>query len=269
MMRTPRANRKAIHLAMFAGLTLGLFSLVGCGTQPPTGTPSTQTTQPARQPHIANPKPILATKITGTLTVMGVGGSVAHGWDDKVGGGYLVRAFKTLTAEGPIHYNFVNKSIEGDGPTQMAPKYLPFLRTVKPQVVVISWGMLDDISNKTPIAKFKQAIHDEISQALQAGCYVMVVTPPVTGASYAHDVTSEANLVNTEIGVAQDFHSNKVYVFDLFNQMKAYLSEHHQSVSKYSADAWHPNTAGHTLAGQLLANDIEQGFAGKTEATSK
>lgn len=253
---------------MTAGLAAGLFGLFGCGAQTTKQTPSGQATTSTSKPQVSNPKPALSPKTTGVITVMGVGGSVARGWDDKGNGGYLVRAFKTLTSEGPIHYNFVNKSIEGDGPTQMSSKYPNFLQSVNPQVVLISWGMLDDISDKTPIPDFKNAIHSEISQALQKGCYVLVVTPPVTGASYGNDVTKEANLVNIEMAEAEDFHSNRVYVLDLFNQMKAYLKAHNANVNTYSADAWHPNIAGHELAGKLLAQDIQQQFVASSASTN-
>ncbi|GMA58142.1 hypothetical protein GCM10025858_26450 [Alicyclobacillus sacchari] len=199
--------------------------------------------------------------------MMAVGGSVAHGWDDKTGGGYLARAFQTLSDEGPVSFAFVNKSIEGDGPTQMAPKYPGFLSAVRPRVVVISWGMLDDIANKTPIPAFQKAIQEEIQLALQAHADVIVVTPPPTGASYGHDIASEANLIHIEVSIAKSFHSQHVYVFDLFAQMKQYIASHHQSIDQYSADAWHPNTLGHELAGELLASDLATQFV-KSEKSS-
>lgn len=225
-----------------------------------TPTTTNSTVVHSAKPTVTNPKPVSSASIKGPVTVMGVGGSVAFGWDDRTHAGYLGRAFQTLSQKENVTYHFVNKSIEGDGPTQMSPKYPSFLTSVNPQIVVISWGMLDDLANKTPIPAFKQAIHNEISMALNRHADVIVVTPPPTGASYAHDKVTETNLVNIEMAVAESFHSKNVYVFDLYRQMEAYIANHHQTIALYEADAWHPNTAGHTLAGQILADDLMQHF---------
>ncbi|KRW91092.1 GDSL family lipase [Alicyclobacillus tengchongensis] len=266
---------KQRHNARFTAVVVALTgvicaSLTGCGTSQQAA-PSTRVhaTQPTTTVNTtANPKPAFTGPTAQPITVMAVGGSVAHGWDDKTGGGYLARAFQTLTDEGPVSFAFVNKSIEGDGPTQMAAKYPGFLAALRPRVVVISWGMLDDIANKTPIPAFKKAIQDEISLALKANADVIVGTPPTTGASYGHDVQSEANLINIEVSLARSFHSQHVYVFDLFTQMKQYLASHHQSINQYSADAWHPNTLGHELAGEILAGDLATQFVKSTKSNS-
>jgi len=244
------------RLTAWLGACAVACAVSACGTkaadQPPTAPESAQSA--ARQ---TSPYPLFSHPSAQPVVAMGVGGSVAHGWDDKTGGGYLARAFQTLTKSGPISFQFINKSIEGYGPTQMAAKYPTFLHEVHPQVVVISWGMLDDIANKTPISAFEQAVQSEIQQALAAHADVIVVTPPPTGASYGHDVASEAALVQDEIRVAKQFKTPDVIVVDLFNQMKRYLAAHHQSIQMYSADDWHPNTLGHELAGSLLAQDLQ------------
>ncbi|WP_367306851.1 SGNH/GDSL hydrolase family protein [Alicyclobacillus acidocaldarius] len=244
------------RFTVWLGACAVVCAVSACGTNAadsaPTAPESAQSA--ARQ---ASPYPLIAHPSAQPVVAMGVGGSVAHGWDDKTGGGYLVRAFQELTKTGPISFQFINKSIEGYGPTQMAAKYAEFLSEIHPQVVVISWGMLDDIANKTPIAAFEQAVQSEIRQALAAHADVVVVTPPPTGASYGHDQASESQLVADEIRVAKQFKTPDVIVVDLFNQMKRYLAAHHQSIQMYSADDWHPNTLGHELAGSLLAQDLQ------------
>ncbi|SIS92657.1 SGNH/GDSL hydrolase family protein [Alicyclobacillus vulcanalis] len=251
------------------------LALSACGAEPPQNAPTASAPEGAQSAaRPSSPYPLFSAPPSQPVVAMGIGGSVAHGWDDKSGGGYLVRAFQQLTKAGPISFDFVNKSIEGYGPTQMAAKYPAFLREIHPQVVVISWGMLDDIANKTPIPAFEQAVQSEITQALSAHAYVVVVTPPPTGASYGHDVTSESQLVADEVRVAKKFKTPDVIVVDLFNQMKQYLAAHHQSIQMYSADDWHPNTLGHELAGSLLAADLRgilvpaasQGEGGKTSS---
>ncbi|MFD1677284.1 GDSL-type esterase/lipase family protein [Alicyclobacillus fodiniaquatilis] len=219
-----------------------------------------------KAPVVNNPKPV-AMDAGSEVRVMAVGGSVAHGWDDNVtDGGYLARAFKTLSQKTGVQYQFLNKSVEGDGPDQMAAKFPALLKDNRPQVLVISWGMLDDISKKTPVATFKKDVHSEIQQALAAHMKVLVVTPPVTAASYAvHDGPLEDQLVEDEIQVAQSFHSSDVYVFNVFDEMKSYLTAHHQDVSMYEGDGWHPNAAGHELAGQLLAQDMLNQFVTTTK----
>lgn len=196
-----------------------------------------------------------------TIKVMGIGGSAAYGWvDTKGAGGYLARAFRSLSSA-QVSYQYFNKCVEGDGPVQYAPKFSSTLSLVQPQVLVISWGILDDLSKKTPRFQFQQEVTSEINEALAKNAQVMVVTPPVTPAAYTGKTSQEIPLyIASEIDAAKSFHSNRVYIYDIYNQMKQYLAEHHQTVSPYANDGWHPNAAGHILAGQILANDIRQSF---------
>ncbi|GMA56105.1 hypothetical protein GCM10025858_06080 [Alicyclobacillus sacchari] len=55
-------------------------------------------------------------------------------------------------------------------------KYATWLAEDKPQIVVISWGLLNDVYDKTPMASFNQAIHNEIQEALAANAVVIFVT---------------------------------------------------------------------------------------------
>ncbi len=193
--------------------------------------------------------------------VMAIGGSVAYGWVDPHGGGYLKRAFVTLSQRAKRNYIFNNKAIIGANSTQLnitlyKGRYTSWLDTIKPQVVVISWGLLNDCYPKTPFATFDSTIHHEIAKALRHQAVVLLVTPPVTKASYTQYLTLEPKYVNSEVYVADSFNSPNVVVFDVFNQMKAYLTQHHLSYAPFEYGGWHPNAAGHKLAGSLLAQDM-------------
>lgn len=222
--------------------------------------------------HAANKKPAHpsnATEIKRSIPratpqserVMAIGGSVAYGWVDPHGGGYLKRAFVTFSQETKRNYIFDNKAIIGANSTQLnitlyKGRYTNWLNTVKPQVVVISWGLLNDCYPKTPFPTFEATIHHEIAKALRHKAVVLLVTPPVTKASYTQYLTLEPEYVNSEVYVADSFNSPNVVVFDVFNQMKAYLAEHNLSYAPFEFGGWHPNAAGHALAGSLLAQDM-------------
>ncbi|KUO95336.1 SGNH/GDSL hydrolase family protein [Ferroacidibacillus organovorans] len=192
-----------------------------------------------------------------TLTVMAVGGSSAQGYDAPNLDGYLTRAMQTVSSRLNIHIDFVNKAVSGGIPTMLAPQYDPLLYKVKPNVVLIAWGLLNDIARKTPQTMFERVIKDEVSMAVSYGAQVWVVTPPVTPATYVgHDVKLEQVYTNLEVAGAREVHSSKVHVFDLLSAMENYLKVHHQSYKPYASNNWHMNLAGHILAGQILANEI-------------
>lgn len=194
------------------------------------------------------------------VNVMLVGSSVAEGWDDPSGGGYLKRAFSALGQYQQVNYHLESVAKAGDTVVKVAKKYPQWLKTQKPQVVVLSWGVLDDLSQNTNPAAYKAGIKKEIEQAIAVHAQVFIVTPPVTRASYTQFQTQEAQYVNIELQVAKAFAHKDVNVFDVYNQMKAYLTDHHQTYKPYMADGWHPNTKGHELAGQLLLQDMKSAF---------
>ncbi len=191
------------------------------------------------------------------LTVMAVGGSSAQGYDAPKLDGYLTRALSTVSTTLNIPISFVNKAKSGDIPTMLAPQYDPLLHTVKPNVVIISWGLLNSIARRVPEGMFQRVIQSEVSMAVKFGADVWIVTPPVTPATYVgHDVKLERVYAYREILGARAVHSTHVHVFDLLNAMKTYLRDHHQSYKPYASNNWHMNKAGHVLAGQILADAI-------------
>ena len=194
-------------------------------------------------------------------TVMAIGGSVAYGWVDPKGGGYLARAFATMQQKTGRVFHFVNKAIVGANSTQLnitlyKGRYTSWLSQVKPQVTVISWGLLNDCLPNTPLPRFESTIRGEIQKALDRHSVVLMVTPPVTKASYTQYLEKEPVYVNSEVYVADSFDSPNVVTFDLFDQMKAYIAAHNLNYMQFQTDGWHPNAAGHTLAGKILAQDM-------------
>jgi hypothetical protein len=206
------------------------------------------------------------------IKVMTVGGSVAKGWKDdgwekwKEGwyGGYLVRAVQELRAVTHLQYTVVDHTIVGANGSQLdtlyAGQYLRWLERDKPDVVAISWGILNDVRPKTPISVFRAKIQEEIRTALSHHAVVFIITPPVTEESYTDYRTQEEIYVQNEVQAAKAFHSPNVYVFDVFHQMKAYLKSHHQTILPYKGNSWHPNKRGHMLAGHILFEDIYRVF---------
>ena len=195
-----------------------------------------------------------------TVKVMAIGSSVAEGWDDPSGGGYLKRAFRAMSQSDHVNFDLVNQAKAGDTVVKIENEYAGWIKAIKPQIVVLAWGALDDLSQHTPMNVYEQQIRSEIAMALAAHAMVFVVTPPITRASYTQYKTQEAQMVDTEMAIARSFPSNQVYVFDVFDQMKAYIADHHQTYVPYMADGWHPNTKGHTLAGQLMFEDMRAAF---------
>lgn len=199
-----------------------------------------------------------------SIRVLLLGSSVAHGWKDTPKqGGYLHRSFRALSDVTPAHYTVIDKAVPGKGVMTILDKYPNWLDTYHPNIVVISWGGLDDLYAKTPMTTFDAQIQWQISLALAHHADVFVITPPVSKASYTTYRASQQDLMDNEMHVAQSFNSPNVFVFNVFDQMKEYLDDHHQTYVPYMGDGWHPNSAGHALAADILLQDMMQQFAEK------
>ncbi len=192
--------------------------------------------------------------------VMTIGGSVAHGWKDVKGEGYLHRALQTYQTATNVFYAYYNRTIVGANGHQLATMYKgdysKWLTAIHPTVVVLSWGLLNDALPKTTYSKFAYYLKQEIQEALQYHAVVLVVSPPITKAAYTQYPIQEKNYDKQEALVVKSLKNPNVYYIDLLNQMKAYLKAHHQTYKPYEGDGWHPNTRGHILAGNLLEQDI-------------
>lgn len=195
---------------------------------------------------------------------MTIGGSVAHGWAAKDNVGYLQRAFQTLSTHTDTLYQYYDRTIVGADGTQLATlykgDYTKWLDNVKPQIVIISWGLLNDAFTKVTQTHFRFYLNHEIQLALSRHAVVFVVTPPVTKATYTEFKVQQPEYVHTESELVYHLHNPNVRLFNVFRQMEAYLTAHHQTYVPYMGNGWHPNTAGHILAGDLLYQDIIQTY---------
>ena len=203
----------------------------------------------------------LSARLT-TEKVMVVGGSMAHGWKDPHDDSYLRRAFAALTASTDTTYVYDDRTVVGGSPVTLDRdgKYQAWLEEDKPQVVVLSWGLLNDIYDKTPLEAFRQAIADEIEQALAQHAVVLVVTSPVTKATATYNHAEDEAYMQVESDVVASLDNPNVYYLDLNRDMTLYMEAHHQSWKMYYGDAWHPNEAGHALAGRLLFDELVSTF---------
>jgi len=188
-----------------------------------------------------------------------IGSSVADGWkDDK--GGYLKRAFRALSLMDHIHYQIINHAIPGLGAGRLNAYVPGWIDSADAQITVISWGGLDDAYDHTPMDLFRDYIRQEIEAGLAAHTVVLIITPPVSKATYTEFRIAQPEYLDAEMEVARSFDSPDVQVFDVFDAMRQYLVHHDQTYVPYMADGWHPNARGHKLAGKLLLREMLKRF---------
>jgi acyl-CoA thioesterase-1 len=243
-------------LALCAGLTVGV-SLIGAGavsaaTAPPRMPQTVRNhVRAARTDPVGSREPV--------IRVMIIGSSVAQGWKDDRGG-YLRRAFRHLSRIEHVHYLVISRAVPGIGAGLLEAHIPGWIETVQPQVVIIAWGGLDDAYEHTPLDLFRELIREQVLDAIAGDAVCLVVTPPVSRASYTNFRVSQPEYLDAEMSVAQSLGNPNVYVFDVFDQMKTYLTDHGLSYAPFMADGWHPNPRGHALAGRLLTEDLVQAF---------
>ena len=194
-----------------------------------------------------------------TETVMVVGGSVAHGWADPTRDSYIRRSFAMLSESTHVNYQYDDQSIPGCPAVRISSTtFQNWLNQDQPNVVIISWGILDDIHNHTPLADFQTTIHDEIAASLQHQAVVFVVTPPVVPANADKWHSLFEQYVSAERAAANSFSSPNVHFVPLNRDMASYMQMKSLSLSNYAVGGWHPNAAGHELAGILLDKAMVQ-----------
>lgn len=241
---------------------LGLVLVSAMGLVYWTDRPVTTAVDPS--PAMAATASAAPTSSSAVERVMVIGGSVAHGWKAVHNDGYLQRAFQAMSDDTKTQYVYYDRTIVGADGSQLATlykgRYSAWLAAIRPQVVVISWGLLNDAYTKVTQAAFRNHLLKETRQALAEHAIVLIVTPPVTKATYTEFRVQEPQYVQSEMDVVKRMDSPNVILFNVFDQMKAYLVNHHQTYVPYMGDGWHPNTAGHILAGTLLYQDLRARF---------
>ncbi len=195
-----------------------------------------------------------------TETVDVFGGSMAHGWLDPHSDSYVKRAFSARSMSTDTNYKYVDHTIVGETPVRMqeSGKFQLWLKKDRPQIVVLAWGLLNSIASKhkTTVTQFGDAIRDEIADALKAHAVVLIVTPPVVQASATVEHAKQEVFIRKLFSVADSFNNRNVVILDVYHQMEVYIQAHHQTYRMYYGNIWHPNQAGHELAGTLLENDL-------------
>ncbi len=195
------------------------------------------------------------------------GGSITYGWVDPTHDSFVQRAVATLAASTGVQYHYHNDAIPGFTAKYYEQKFPGrFGRLIKrdhAQIVVLAWGLENDMNSRrtldTPQA-FATALRQEIVQTLAIHAVALVVTPPVTKQLVTVDHSRVYQYIAAEHQVVNALHSPNVVWVNLYTQMDQFLIAHHQSYKLYEGNAWHPNRAGHILAGHILAQDLTRRF---------
>lgn len=246
--RSKRLWKTFTYLACAAALVLGGWALGKIKTSGDAGLTATPTNSLQGQIN--------------TEKVMIIGGSMAHGWKDPNDNSYLKRAFTSLTNSTDTKWVYDDRTKVGGSPVSLGKTgdVQTWLNKDKPQVVVISWGLLNDVYDKTPVKSFNAAIKQEIQESLAAHAAVLIVTSPVTKATATYDHDQIETYIQNEVADARTFNSQNIHFIDLNSAMTTYMKAHNQTWQMYYGDSWHPNQAGHELGGELLYNLLIQTF---------
>jgi hypothetical protein len=198
-----------------------------------------------------------------TVPAIVIGGSAAAGWNDPLGHGYVERGLAAYGQAEGIRFAITNYGIRG-APTvdaRVARMYPRWLHKLGPNgVVVLAWGMLNDLRLGTPPAASEIAIRRQISQALTNGDMVLVVTPPVTRLSVGKWRIPEADLVRMELNVAASFDSPRVRTVNAYFPELALWDSHHYNYRHFMYNGYDPNLHGYVLAGKILASVLEKSW---------
>lgn len=199
-------------------------------------------------------------------TVDVFGGSMTYGWVDPANDSFVRRAMATFSADTSTVYYYHNYAIPGFT-AQLYEKRWPgryrrIIQRDRPQAVVLAWGLENDMSSRQhdSVRTFGAAMQREIAQALAAHAVVLLVTPPVTMELSTIDRHRVGQYIHEEFRVGASFHSPDVLNVNVYSQMMGYMHMHHQTYRKYYGNSWHPNRAGHILAGHLLSKDLSRHF---------
>lgn len=237
------------------GLLLG-FMILGFIRQP-VATPTTTRMAPSPTTRVI-PSPVPTPTPTPPLRVLIIGGSAAKGWKDATGQGYVVRGLNVWAQKDHLQLQIDNQAIPGStiNNPALVQGYPQWLANDQPNVVVIAWGMLNDLRLGTPEATLLAKLHADIAAALNAHAKVFVVTPIPTLATMSWDRTTELKAIADEIQMANAFHCSNVQVFNILPQMEQELNAQHIPVSSIMDGKWDPNTLGHTIGGEILGKDL-------------
>ncbi len=198
------------------------------------------------------------------VPVVLIGGSAVAGWHDSSHQGYVVRAIRRYSKSTGVHFAVANHAIPGArviNPT-VASNFDRWMMNTRGGVVVIAWG-LNDIRLHTPLPVILQIIRQEITDALNTGHRVWIISPPATTPSTTFDHTAAKNLWNHIAALGLSFHSRAVRLANVMGPMESLVHKRHQPINHYMQGEWDPNTRGHKLAARILVRELEKRRRGK------
>ncbi|MDQ0189781.1 SGNH/GDSL hydrolase family protein [Alicyclobacillus cycloheptanicus] len=211
--------------------------------------------------------PVLSMLPTSRVETVDVfGGSMTDGWLDPTRDSFVHRAFQWRSITTPTRYRYMNYAIPGYTALRFSQRYPGRFQRIlfhqHPQVVVIAWGLENDMNSRhrDTVRVFGRAVKQEIAQSLRAHAVVLLVTPPVTKELDTVDHRRVYTYIHELFRVGASFHNPNVIDMNVYQQMQSYMKAHHQTYKQYYGNAWHPNRAGHILAGRILARDLQQHF---------
>ena len=184
-----------------------------------------------------------------------VGGSAAAGWHDATGKGYVVRALDAL----PNRFNIENKAIPGSRVINphVHAHFPQWMSSTRGGLLIIAWGYLNDLRLKTPKQAIINEIHWEITEGLETGHTVLIVSPPATEPTFTFDAQAEQSVWREVSSMARhDFRRSPVYAFNVMSRMKQYIRSHGQTYKPYMKGEWDPNTRGHRLAARIFTEEL-------------
>ncbi len=225
---------RARQLLGVAGLLVVSLALVGMG-------------------HTGRPRP--------RISIVIVGGSAADGWLDKTHEGYVVRGLLDYARAHHVQADIVNHAIPGARVVNPSVKrgLVHWVRQAgRDAVVVLAWGMLNDLKRHTPTRAVLAALAQQITIALAQHDTVLIVTPPATRASYRQFLRAEPRLVAAELALARSFDSPRLYIDNVFASERRDLAQMGLAITAVTRGPFHPNTRGAALAGRLLAASLRR-----------
>lgn len=252
-------RKRWLRVTIFSGLLTSICLTGGCG-------PETITSELGGWSSPSMPLQPAAVHSVVTETVDVIGGSMAFGWKDPHNDSYTQRAFTYRSLHTRTHYRYINHALPGYTAQWLNEKYpgryRSWLQHDRPQVVILTWGLENDMSSrhKDSLRTFQNQIRQEISTALHDHAVVLIVSPPITKLLATTDHRRVTDYIDSEFQVGQSFRNPNVVDIHLLEQMQEYMMAHHQTYRRYYGNAWHPNQAGHELAGRLLVDDLNKRF---------
>lgn len=193
-----------------------------------------------------------------TVSTLIVGGSAAKGWFDRSGRGYIERALLRYGTVSHVHFQIVNHAIPG------ARVLNPVVRRhfgdwIPPGrgLVIIGWGLLNDVRQHTPPGRIGPIVHAEVGEALRAHDVVLLVSPSATRSTFTIARRIQPAMWSEEVQAATSFKSPNVYVINVMNPEKRWMLGHHVGYQAFMQGLWDPNTRGHRLASQILERRLE------------